>query len=343
MVFLATLLFSVFITIALVPIFTRVALRIGLVDVPDERKVHTLPVPRSGGIAIAVGTLAPILLLTHGNDFVKWYLVGGGIILLSGLVDDIKGLKARTKFAAQVTAALIAVFFGGVRIENLGMLLPDGLLLPGWIAIPLTLLTIVGVTNAINLSDGLDGLAGGICLLIFSCIAYLAYLVEAPVIALLSVAMAGALLGFLRFNTYPASIFMGDTGSQFLGFSAILFSLQLTQSEACLSPLLPLLILGLPVLDTLAVMAQRLQERRSPLLGRQKPPPSPPHPSGSLPDRVGPPDLCPPVDPGHLCSHPEVLLRMADSDRLPRFFRPGDWGFHAFGQNRLQGQAVRLL
>ncbi|MDI6764314.1 MAG: hypothetical protein QME83_15015 [Thermodesulfobacteriota bacterium] len=94
MIFLATLLFSVFITIALVPIFTRVALRIGLVDVPDERKVHILPVPRSGGIAIAVGTLAPILLLIHDTDFIKWYLVGGGIIILTGLVDDFRGLNA---------------------------------------------------------------------------------------------------------------------------------------------------------------------------------------------------------------------------------------------------------
>lgn len=149
-----------------------------------------------------------------------------------------------------------------IRIQNLGMLLPDGFLLPDWISIPLTLVTIVGVTNAINLSDGLDGLAGGISLLSFACIGYLAYIEQDFVIALLAVALAGAIFGFLRFNTYPASIFMGDTGSQFLGFSAIILSLKLTQSETALSPLLPLIILGFPVLDTIAVMAQRFQEGR---------------------------------------------------------------------------------
>ena len=262
MVFLSTLLFSVFITIALTPIFTRVALRVHLIDVPSERKVHGLPVPKSGGIAMAIGALVPILLWTHTEDFVGWYLIGGGIIFVSGLIDDLRGLGPKTKFAAQILAALIVIFPGMVRIENLGMLLPDGLLLPDWIAIPLTLVTIVGVTNAINLSDGLDGLAGGITLLSFCCIGFLAYLMGDTVIALLSVALAGAIFGFLRFNTYPASIFMGDTGSQFLGFSAIIFSLKLTQGETALSPLLPLIILGFPVLDTITVMAQRLQEGR---------------------------------------------------------------------------------
>lgn len=262
MIFLTTLLFSVFITIALVPIFSRLAVRVNLLDLPNERKVHAVPVPRSGGIAMAIGALAPILLWTHTEGFVRWYLIGGGIIILSGLVDDFRGLKAWTKFAAQTVAALIVILPGMVRIENLGMLLPDGVLLPDWIAIPLTLVAIVGVTNAINLADGLDGLAGGISLLIFACLTYLAYLVQDGVIAMLSIALAGAIFGFLRFNTYPASIFMGDTGSQFLGFSAILFSLKLTQGETPLSPLLPLIILGFPVLDTIIVMAQRLQEGR---------------------------------------------------------------------------------
>jgi UDP-GlcNAc:undecaprenyl-phosphate GlcNAc-1-phosphate transferase len=262
MVFLTTLLFSVFITIALIPLFNRVCVRVHLIDVPNERKVHSIPVPKSGGIAMAIGALVPVLFWTHLEDFVKWYLMGGAIILLSGLIDDVRGLGPRTKFAAQVAAAFIAIFPGMVRIESLGGLLGDGLLLPDWISIPLTIITIVGVTNAINLADGLDGLAGGISLLTFCCIAFLAYLVQDHMIALLSIALAGAIFGFLRFNTFPASIFMGDTGSQFLGYSAILLSLKLTQGKPALSPLLPLLILGFPVLDTIAVMAQRLQEKR---------------------------------------------------------------------------------
>jgi UDP-GlcNAc:undecaprenyl-phosphate GlcNAc-1-phosphate transferase len=269
MVFLTTLLFSVFITIALIPIFTRVAVRVQLIDVPNERKVHPMPVPKSGGIAMAIGALIPILFWTHTESFVRWYLIGASIILILGLIDDFRGLRPEIKFSAQILAALIVILPGMVRIENLGMILPDGLLLPDWFSIPLTLITIVGVTNAINLSDGLDGLAGGITLLCFCCIGYLAYLVQDDVIVLLSVALAGAIFGFLRFNTYPASIFMGDTGSQFLGFSAIVFSLKLTQGETALSPLLPLIILGFPVLDTVVIMAQRLQEGR-PLFSADK-------------------------------------------------------------------------
>jgi len=262
MVFLTTLLFSVFITIGLIPILSRLALKINLIDVPDGRKVHATPMPRSGGIAIAIGALVPILFWTYKENFLMWYIISIVIIGISGLIDDLRGHGPWTKFLAQIIAALVIIFPGDLRIENLGMLLPDGLLLPAWISIPLTLITIVGVTNAINLSDGLDGLAGGICLLSFSCLAYIAYLSGNHFVAIFSVAIAGAIFGFLRFNTYPASIFMGDTGSQFLGFSLIVLSLKLTQSETPLTPLLPLIILGFPILDTITVMAQRYQEGR---------------------------------------------------------------------------------
>ena len=134
--------------------------------------------------------------------------------------------------------------------------------MPGYIAIPFTVLIIVGVTNAINLSDGLDGLAGGMSLLIFCCIAYLAHLEGESTIVLVSACLAGAIFGFLRFNTYPATIFMGDSGSQFLGFSAVVLSLMITQGRTPLSPLLPLVILGFPILDTVIVMAERVAERR---------------------------------------------------------------------------------
>ena len=262
MIFLTTLLFSVFITIALIPITARVAGRIHLFDLPNERKVHSIPVPRVGGIAIAIGALVPLFFWIHLEDLFRWYLIGAGIIILAGFIDDVRGLDHRIKFAAQTLAALVVIFPDVVSIESVGTLLGEGTLLPNWLSVPLTLVAIVGVTNAINLADGLDGLAGGVSLLSFCCIGLLAYLVQDRMIALLSIAMAGAILGFLRFNTHPASIFMGDTGSQFLGFSAIVLSLRLTQDNPALSPLLPLLIVGFPVLDTIVVMAQRLQEKR---------------------------------------------------------------------------------
>lgn len=265
MIFLATLLISVLITIALTPAFSALALRLQLVDMPNERKVHQIPVPRVGGIAMALGAFIPIVCWQYADRFVQAYLAGAALLVMFGAVDDFHDLSPRTKFLGQTAAALCAVFLGGIKIQSLGMLAPENYLLPEWLAVCLTILVIVGVTNAINLSDGLDGLAGGICLLIFAGIGYLAYLDDSPSIGLISLALGGALFGFLRFNTHPASIFMGDAGSQFLGFSAIILALGLTQGHStALSPVLPLILLGFPVLDTLTVMCTRIAGGRSP-------------------------------------------------------------------------------
>ena len=264
MVYLSSLLLSFFITVALIPVFSRAALHFNIgLDIPDARKVHLRPVPRVGGIALSLGVFFSTVLWLPQSSFVRAYALAAAVIVVFGIVDDLKGLGFRTKFLAQVAAASIVVWYGGVKIASLGSLLPDGFLLPEWFAIPLTILAIVGVTNAINLADGLDGLAGGICLLSFSCLGYLAYTGEDTTICLLGLALVGSIIGFLRYNTHPAELFLGDTGSQFLGFSAITVSLALTQQQAtALSPLLPLLILGFPVLDTFAVMAQRITEGR---------------------------------------------------------------------------------
>lgn len=261
---LFSVLLSAFITVSLIPVAVRAADRFRLVDFPNPRKIHTRPIPRVGGIAIAFGTFLPVLLWLQPNEFLKGYLSGAAILVLFGLADDLKGIGYGAKFAGQVLAAILAIFLGGVRIESLGTLLPDGMVLPPWISIPLSLITIVGVTNAINLADGLDGLAGGVSLLIFCCLGYLAYLSEDIHVLTISLSLAGALFGFLRFNTHPATLFMGDTGSQFLGFSAILLALNITQSHTPCSPLIPLIILGFPVLDTLTVMSERIKEGRSP-------------------------------------------------------------------------------
>jgi UDP-GlcNAc:undecaprenyl-phosphate GlcNAc-1-phosphate transferase len=264
MFYLSTVLLSVFITVSLIPVMTRLATRFQLVDFPNPRKVHTCPVPRIGGFAMALGAFVPIILWAKADDFVRAYLAGAGTLVLFGMVDDMKGIRYKAKFAGQVIAALIAVFFGGVQIKSLGTLLPGAMQIPEWFSFPLSLVAIVGVTNAINLSDGLDGLAGGISLLGFCCIAYIAYLAGENAVIILSLSMAGAIFGFLRFNTYPASLFMGDTGSQLLGFSAIVLAIKITQGNTAFSPVLPLFILGFPVLDTLTVMAERIRVGRSP-------------------------------------------------------------------------------
>ncbi|MEK7394189.1 MAG: undecaprenyl/decaprenyl-phosphate alpha-N-acetylglucosaminyl 1-phosphate transferase [Fibrobacterota bacterium] len=269
MIFLSTLLLSVLITIALVPVFSTLAVRWRMVDLPGARKVHTRAMPRCGGIAMALGAFVPVLLWNHKEPLVQGWLAGALILVAFGVVDDIRSLCAKWKFLGQIAAALVVIFWGGVKIRTLGTLAPDDFLLPVWVGVPLTLLAIVGVTNAINLADGLDGLAGGICLLIFTCIGYLAYIEGDTVNGLVALALVGAIFGFLRYNTHPASVFMGDTGSQLLGFSAVTLSLDLTQGNTALSPVLPLIVVGIPVLDTLTVMATRIARGRSPFAADQ--------------------------------------------------------------------------
>ena len=264
MIYISSLLISLFITISLIPLFRKAAIRLHALDFPSSRKVHVHPVPRCGGLPMAIGTLGPILFWLHGDRFLAGVTLGAVVLVVFGLLDDFLDLPYWLKFGGQSAAALVVIFFGGLEIRSLGMLLPDGVLLPSWIGIPLTLVVVVGVTNAINLSDGLDGLAGGITLLSFLLIGYLAFAIHHEIIALLCCTAAGAIFGFLRFNTYPASLFMGDSGSQLLGFLAITLSLHITQVNAPLSPLLPLIILGFPILDTMTVMAQRISEGRSP-------------------------------------------------------------------------------
>ena len=264
MIYFSTLFLSLFITIGLIPLSKRLCLRIGDVDNPGGRKIHSSPVPKSGGIAMAFGMAVPLLPWAVADAFMEAVFLGAGVVLLCGFVDDLKSLGWKVKFAAQVAGALIVVLYGGLEIRSLGLLLPQGHLLPAAVAVPLTILVIVGITNAVNLSDGLDGLAGGICLLSFSCIGYLAHLTDNLSVTLVSVAVVGAIVGFMRFNTYPASLFMGDAGSQFLGFTGACLALGLTQGGSPLSPLLPLVILGFPILDTLAVMAERIAAGQSP-------------------------------------------------------------------------------
>ena len=264
MVIFSTLIVSIFLTVSLIPIMTRLADKYQLVDFPNPRKVHIRPVPRIGGLAMAVGAFIPGLIWARSEQFVTAFLASSGILVLFGFIDDMKGLDYKVKFGGQILSALVIIFYGGLRISSLGGMLHGEMPLPEWLTIALPLVSIVGVTNALNLADGLDGLAGGIALLSLCCIGYLAFLDGSTTVLLMTMSVAGAIFGFLRFNTHPASLFMGDTGSQLLGFSAVVLAVKTTQGNTPLSQVLPLIILGLPVLDTLTVMALRISSGRSP-------------------------------------------------------------------------------
>ncbi len=262
-ILITSLFFSLFITISLVPLFSALAIRFHALDIPDSRKIHKYPVPRVGGMAMAAGVFLSAAIFMPKNIFLEAFLLSAGIIIIFGLIDDLAGLDYRIKFAGQVVAALIVIFYGKVRIVTLGNILPCSLCLTDGGSVVLTLLMIVGVTNAINLADGLDGLAAGICLMAFAAIAYLAHVSGMPTILYLASAMAGAIFGFLRFNTHPATIFMGDGGSQLLGFSGIVLAISLTQQSFSLNPVLPLFLFGIPIIDTVTVIFQRLAEGKS--------------------------------------------------------------------------------
>ena len=257
---------SLIICMALIPALTAVAGRLQFVDIPRERHGHDTPVAKVGGIAFAIATFVAVLIWAPKDQLILSSLLGGVIIVLFGIWDDRIGLNPRMKFIGQILAAATVIGLASVRLTTLPFM--DETLLPLWVAAPITLLVIVGVTNAVNLADGLDGLAGGLSMISFTGIAYLAYQANEPLLVLLMVSVLGGLLGFLRFNSYPARIFMGDAGSQFLGHYLAIAAILLTDStRTTYSPLLALFLWGVPLLDTIGVMGQRLLEGRSPFVG----------------------------------------------------------------------------
>lgn len=256
-------LLAMVVTMAWLPLFARFATKWGIVDRPNLRKVHAVPIARIGGLAMAVGVLVAALIVIPIGPHERYFLTAAVVLTLFGVADDRFDLDYRIKLLGQVLAVLIVVWGGDIQIHSIT--LDDRVMLPQWISVPLTVLFLIGITNAINLADGLDGLAGGTTFLCLGALAMLAHSGGQFVCAALALAFAGAVLGFLRFNTFPASVFMGDAGSQLLGLTVGVLSLRATQSGGSeVSAATPILLLALPILDTLSVMVQRVVEGRSP-------------------------------------------------------------------------------
>ena len=261
-------------SLLLTPAVIRWATRRGYVDKPGLRKVHKHAVPRVGGIAIILPTLALLFFVLRINNMVgdayramgaqiAAVILGSTAIFAMGLWDDIRGLRAWTKFAVQIAAAAF-VYAMGVHIQVI-YLGAFGTLNFGWMSAPITVLWIVGITNAVNLIDGLDGLAAGIGAITCAMLAVLAITAHQSVLAVLGLALFGSLVGFLFFNFNPARIFLGDCGSQFLGFIIACFGALASHKSSTLVALaLPVLTLGVPLFDTACSFARRLVGGRSP-------------------------------------------------------------------------------
>ena len=256
---------ALFISVTLLPVLMQNAERWHLVDVPNEkRKIHKVSKPRVGGLGIVAAAFLSATYWLVGHEVPPGLVVGAVTIVVFGYLDDRHNLRVRWKLFGQILAAL-ALLMGGTVIPHVPFLPLD--VAPPWLTWPLTFVFVLGAINAVNLSDGLDGLAGGMALMSLCLIAALGlsggqYL--APVIA---TAVGGGLMGFLRYNTHPSQMFMGDTGSQFLGYVIAALAILLVQEPGLpVSPMLPLLIVGMPVLDTAAVMMLRILKGRSPFL-----------------------------------------------------------------------------
>lgn len=265
---------SLLLATGLTPLVKKFAVKVGAVDVPNARKVHTRIMPRMGGLAIYAAfvlTLLGFMLVapdtlfgsTRSASLVKSLLAGGTIIVLIGALDDRFELSAKVKLVGQIIAACVVVFGFGLKVDFINVPFGDQYVnFDAWIAIPVTIFWIVGVTNAINLIDGLDGLAAGVSGISIATLLVMAVIMGNPAVILLCSILLGCVIGFLFFNFHPARIFMGDSGSLFLGFSLAVISLLGFKQVAIVSFITPLLIIGVPLSDTFFAIVRRALQKK---------------------------------------------------------------------------------
>lgn len=244
----------------LTPLAKKIAYRLNAIDVPkDDRRLHKKPIPRLGGLAIFLSFLIVSICYVGRQEDLDGILIGATIIVIMGIIDDKKELKPKVKLIFQILASLILIAFGiKVNYITIPLLPGTGSFYVGWLGIPITVLWVVGITNAVNLIDGLDGLACGVCSIAALSLFGVSMISGRVTAGILSLILSGACLGFLYYNFNPASIFMGDTGSQFLGFTLAAISIQgAIKSAAAVAVAVPILALGLPIYDTLFAMIRR--------------------------------------------------------------------------------------
>lgn len=262
-----SLVMAFIVAILITPLVKRLAFRIGAVDAPNYRKVHTRIMPRLGGLAIFIAFLVGLAILRPlpGGD--NSYLMpiaiilGATIIVLTGMLDDVFEISAKAKFFGQLIAALIIVFVGDIQINFIN--LPFGGKLEfGLLSIPFTIIWIVGITNAINLIDGLDGLAAGVSTIALVTLSCMAFIMGDMFVVATAAILACSTIGFLFYNFYPAKIFMGDTGALFLGFMISVLSLLGFKSLTMFSFIVPVIMLGVPISDTFFAIVRRFRNKQ---------------------------------------------------------------------------------
>ncbi|MDY0235756.1 MAG: MraY family glycosyltransferase [Gudongella sp.] len=258
--FLATFLMALVLT----PAVIKFAIKIGAMDIPkDARRVHKVAMPLMGGLAMYIAVVVGMFIFLPKDRTFIAILIGATLILISGIKDDIRGTTPKEKLAYQIIAAGIAIW-GGVNIDFITNPFGQGSFNLSWLAIPITIFWIVGITNTLNLIDGLDGLAGGVAFISSLSFMFVAIKMELDFVGVLAALVAGACLGFLPFNFNPAKIFMGDTGSLFLGYMLAVISIEgALKSVATIAMIIPIIILGVPIFDTTFAIFRRLLKGQS--------------------------------------------------------------------------------
>lgn len=256
---------ALFLSLFAVPLTVVLARRVGAVDVPKDRSSHSVPTTRLGGLGIAGSVALSCLMFLPLQPFTWAFLAGLLVIVVTGLMDDIWDIGPRWKFVGQIAAAAVFTLLGGGSLVQLGSFLGMGEMTLEWMALPFTIFCMVGGMNATNLSDGLDGLAGGLAAIAAVFFAYFSWVSGAPHLLLVCLALLGAVLGFLRYNSHPARLFMGDSGSLTLGYvlGAVLVNGS-QQPGGAVSLVSWTIVMALPLLDTLLVMARRIRHGQSP-------------------------------------------------------------------------------
>lgn len=248
--------------LAITPFIKKVANHIGAMDIPNERKVHKVPIPRLGGLGIYLGFLLGYILFGTMSLRMNAILIGSFIIILTGIVDDINPIPAKIKFLFQIVAASVVAFYGKILLTDLSAF---GLYLEfGWLSYPITIIFIVAIINCINLIDGLDGLAAGLSSIYFMTIGVLIvgwkHIFDLD--AVITFIMLGATLGFLCHNFNPAKIFMGDSGSMFLGYIIAVIALLGFKNVTLTTLLAPICLLAIPIMDTLFAILRRFINKK---------------------------------------------------------------------------------
>lgn len=253
------------------PVVKTFAYKVGAIDVPkDARRMHKVPIPRLGGLAIFLGFMVSILLFVNirGNQQMQSILLGAVIIVVLGVVDDIMALPAGLKFVVQIVAALIPAMHGVtiLAFSNPNIFSDRLYWVLGGLSVPFTVIWIVAITNSVNLIDGLDGLADGVSAISATTMLVIALLYSEAQVAIVMAALVGACVGFMPYNLNPAKMFMGDTGATFLGYILATMSIQgLFKYYAVISFVVPFLILGLPIFDTSFAFIRRIAHGQSPM------------------------------------------------------------------------------